>query len=138
MPWTLAAFLALGCFTAAFLAIARLGQRLDNLPLVAGLLAVQAVLALGHLLASGTRPWPGPAALPLLLGASALCYLGNLAQTHAIARAPNPGLALAIIGASTALVTVLAALLAGTPLGAGRLAGVGLCLAGVTVVGLAR
>jgi hypothetical protein len=75
---------------------------------VAGLLAVQAVLALGHLLASGARPWPGPATLPLLLGASALCYLGNLAQTHAIARAPNPGLALAIIGASTALVTVLA------------------------------
>lgn len=139
MSWITTSFLALGSFTVAFLLIAHLGQKYSgNFPLVCGLLVVQAVLAVGHSLAAGDKLWVAPNSVPLLLAAGLLCYLGNLAQTHAIVRSPNPGLALAIISVSTVLVTALSALLVGSSLGLGRSTGIILCLIGVAMIGLMR
>jgi hypothetical protein len=138
MPWILAAVIALVCFSGAFLLMGRLGGQLGPLPLTAWLLALQAVPAAGHLAVSGERPWMPWSTVPVLLLAAGLCYAGNLAQTGAITRAPNPGFALAIIGANTGVVALVAALAGGAPLGPGKLAGIGLCLAGVAVVSLTR
>lgn len=138
MPWIPAAVLALVCFSAAFLLIGRLGARMDAVPLTAWILALQAVAGWAQAAPLAGRALPPPGAWGMLLLASALCYVGNLGQTVAVSRAPNPGFPLAIIGASTATVAIAAAAIAGAPLGAARAAGIALCVAGVAIVVLAR
>lgn len=138
MSWIAASLAALVCFSGAYLVMGRLGGQMGTLPLLTWLLVLQVVPAACHLLATGTRAWVPWPVVPGLLLAAGLCYLGNLSQLCAISRAPNPGFALAIIGASTGVVAVVAALTSGAPLGPGKLVGLALCLAGVVVVSLSR
>jgi hypothetical protein len=138
MTWILPSLAALVCFSGAFLLIARLGGQLGTLTLLTWLLLLQALAAAVHMLATATGPWVSWAVVPTLLLAAGLCYLGNLAQTCALARAPNPGFSLAIIGASMAVVAIVSALVCGAPLGVGKISGVAMCVAGVACVAMSR
>lgn len=138
MAWILPSLAALVCFSGAYLLIARLGGEVGTLPLLTWLLVLQALAAAGQMLAIATGPGLPWAIVPTVLFAAALCYLGNLAQTCALARAPNPGFALAIIGASMGVVAIASALMGGAPMGPGKIVGAGLCLAGVATVAMSR
>ncbi len=138
MTWIPSAVLALVCFSVALLIIGRIGARMDAVPLTAWMLGLQAVAGCIQALPSGARALPPAGAWWPLLLAAGLCYAGNVGQTLAVSRAPNPGFALAIIGSSTVVVAVAAAVIGGAPLGGVRAVGIALCAAGVGIVVLAR
>ncbi len=139
LPWLPAALIALATFSAGFLLLARLGSAMSGIVLLATICLGQGCVGLVHGWVGGTGlPSLGWRTWGLLAVVICLLYVGNLAQIRALAAAPNPGWALAVIGGSTAVVCVVAALLGTAPFGALRAVGVALCTLGIVVIALAR
>jgi drug/metabolite transporter (DMT)-like permease len=68
--------------------------------------------------------------------ASILSYLGNIAQTRAIALAPNPGYAIALISSQALLTTLLGAFFFGSEFSFMKGVGIGITLIGIALVSL--
>jgi drug/metabolite transporter (DMT)-like permease len=70
----------------------------------------------------------------LLLTAGVLGYVGNLYAVRAVALAPNPGYANALIGLQALIVTAASVVLLGATLSWVKLVGVMLCVAGAALL----
>ena len=92
------------------------------------------LLYVAHVATLGTTLPMRPAVLGLLLLAGTLGYVGNLAAVRAVARAPNPGYAVAIFGLQALVVTVVSMMLLGAPLSWVKICGVVLCSFGVALL----
>jgi drug/metabolite transporter (DMT)-like permease len=132
-PWYSA--IAMICFAAMQLVFRELGRRGVNLSAV--LLVVFALAALLYLLHVRVTRAPVPATatvLALLAGTAVLSYIGNHFSVRAVATAPNPGYALALVSLQGAVVTLIAAALFGASLSWIKLVGVALCCVGVALI----
>ena len=101
------------------------------------LLLVFAFAALLYLLHVAVTRTPLPTKLPviaLLAGAAALSYVGNLFSVRAVATAPNPGYAVALVSLQAAVVTIAALGVAGATLSWVKALGVILCCAGIALL----
>jgi len=70
----------------------------------------------------------------LLAGTAFLSYVGNLFSVKAVADAPNPGYAIAIVSLQAVVVTLAAAGLFGVAIGWSKVLGIALCAAGLALV----
>jgi drug/metabolite transporter (DMT)-like permease len=96
--------------------------------------AIGALLYLLHVRVSRT---PVTITLPLVglfAGTAVLSYVGNLFSLRAIASAPNPGYAIAIVSLQAALVTLAAVAWLGAAFSWIKALGVLLCCAGVALL----
>ena len=101
------------------------------------LLLVFAFAALLYLLHVAVTRTPLPTKLPvvaLLAAAAALSYVGNLFSVRAVATAPNPGYAVALVSLQAAVVTIAALGVAGATLSWVKALGVILCCAGIALL----
>jgi drug/metabolite transporter (DMT)-like permease len=92
------------------------------------------LLYLGHVLMMRT-----PLALTasqggLLFLAGLFAYVGNLYAVRAVAQAPNPGYAMALVGLQALVVTVVSVSMFGATFSWMKVAGVVLCLAGASLL----
>jgi drug/metabolite transporter (DMT)-like permease len=132
-PWYSA--IAMVCFAGMQLVFRELSRRGVG---IAGVLLV--VFAFGTVLYAvhvrATRA-PVPTAtttLALLAGTAVLSYAGNLFSVRAVATAPNPGYAVAVVSLQGLVVTLIAAGLFGASLTWVKMIGVALCCAGVALL----
>jgi drug/metabolite transporter (DMT)-like permease len=133
--WQVFALVAMVCFAAMQLAFRHLSRKgVESSAMLLLVFAFGTVPYLVHVRATRT-PLPGGAGLIALLAATAfLSYIGNLFSVRAIAAAPNPGYAVALVGLQAAVVTIAAAGLMGAGMSWEKLLGVALCCAGVALL----
>jgi drug/metabolite transporter (DMT)-like permease len=133
--WQWSALVAMACFAAMQLLFRQLSRR--GIETSAILLLVFAFAALLYLLHVAVTRTPLPTGLPvvaLLAGAAALSYVGNLFSVRAVATAPNPGYAVALVSLQAAVVTIAALGVAGATLSWVKLLGVILCCGGIALL----
>ena len=70
----------------------------------------------------------------LLFLAGLFAYVGNLYAVRAVAQAPNPGYAVALVGLQALVVTLVSVALLGATISWTKIAGVVLCLAGASLL----
>src|SRR5215203_3822196 len=87
-----------------------------------------------HILAVRTPLGLTPSRGGLLFLAGLFAYIGNLYAVRAVAQAPNPGYAMALVGLQALVVTLVSVGLFGASLSWMKIAGVVLCLAGVSLL----
>jgi hypothetical protein len=73
-------------------------------------------------------------AVGLIALAGVLSYVGNLSAVRAVALAPNPGYANAVVGLQAVVITAVSLVLFNAPFSPAKVVGVLLCVAGVTLV----
>jgi drug/metabolite transporter (DMT)-like permease len=133
--WQWSALIAMGCFAAMQLAFRQLSRNGIETPAV--LLLVFAFGALLYLLHVAVTRTPLPTTLPviaLLAGTAVLSYIGNLFSVRAVATAPNPGYAVALVGLQAAVVTIAAVGVGGATLSWVKTLGVILCCLGIALL----
>jgi hypothetical protein len=133
--WQWSALVAMGCFAAMQLVFRQLSRRGIETPAV--LLLVFAFGALLYLVHVAVTRTPLPTRLPviaLLAATAALSYVGNLFSVRAVATAPNPGYAVALVSLQAAVVTIAALGMAGATLSWVKAVGVILCCAGLALL----
>lgn len=94
------------------------------------------LLYMGHLAVVRAPMTVSARAFGLLVAASALSYGGNLYMVRAIGQAPNPGYAMAIVGAQALVVTLASIFLFGSAISWAKGLGVALSIAGLTLLAL--
>jgi drug/metabolite transporter (DMT)-like permease len=92
------------------------------------------LLYLLHVRASRAPLVPTAPVFGLFAAAAALSYVGNLFSVRAIAEAPNPGYAIAIVGLQAALLTLTSVVVLGASFSLIKAVGVLLCCAGVVLI----
>ena len=133
--WTWYAVVAMICFAAMQLSFRRLSERgVDSAAMLLLLFAFGTVPYLVHVRAMRTPLPTGAAAIALLAGTAFLSYVGNLFSVKAVAEAPNPGYAIAIVSLQAAVVTLAAALMFGLSVAWPQVLGIALCAAGVALI----
>ncbi|PYR91191.1 MAG: hypothetical protein DMF84_17970 [Acidobacteria bacterium] len=133
--WQWYALIAMACFAAMQLLFAYVTKK-GLAPPVTLLLVfgLGTVLYLLHVRATRT---PLHLSLPLaswLVVVAALSYVGNLFSVRAIASAPNPGYAVAVVSVQAAVVTLAGIFLLGASFSWVKTAGVVLCCAGIALL----
>ena len=133
--WSLYAAFAMLCFVGMqllFKQLSRLG--LTSPVILVFVFGFGTLLYLAHLAAFRPALPLGGRVLALLAAAAVLSYLGNLYMVRALAAAPNPGYAIAIVGLQALLVTVASVALFGAELTWIKALGVVLSVAGVVLL----
>lgn len=133
--WTWYAVVAMICFAAMQLSFRYLSQRgVDPAGMLLLVFAFGTVPYLVHVRATRTPLPTGAAAIALLAGTAFLSYVGNLFSVKAVADAPNPGYAIAIVSLQAAVVTLAAAVMFGIGVAWPQMLGIALCAAGVALI----
>ena len=133
--WSLYAAVAMLCFVGMqllFKQLSRLG--LSSPVILVFVFGFACLLYLGHIAAVRPALPVGGRVLGLLAVAAVLSYLGNLYMVRALAAAPNPGYAIAIVGLQALLVTLASVALYGSHLTWLKALGVVLSVAGVVLL----
>jgi drug/metabolite transporter (DMT)-like permease len=133
--WQTSALVAMLCFAAMQLAFRYLSRK--GIDSAAMLLLVFVFGALPYFVQVKLTRAPLPtdmAIIALLAGTGLLSYVGNLFSVRAVAAAPNPGYAVAIVGLQAAVVTLAASGLLGESMAWEKLLGVALCCAGIALL----
>jgi drug/metabolite transporter (DMT)-like permease len=133
--WQWYALIGMACFATMQLLFKHLSRRgVDSAATLLLVFAFGALLDLVHVRAMRT-PLPTTGSLIALLAVTALLsYVGNLFSVRAVAEAPNPGYAVALVSLQAALVTVIAVGLQGATLSWAKAIGVALCCIGVALL----
>jgi drug/metabolite transporter (DMT)-like permease len=133
--WQWYALIGMACFAFMQLLFKHLSRRgVDSAATLLVVFAFGALLYLVHVRATRT-PLPTTGSLIALLAVTALLsYVGNLFSVRAVAAAPNPGYAVALVSLQAALVTVIAVGLQGATLSWAKAIGVALCCIGVALL----
>lgn len=133
-PWY--ALVAMICFALMQLAFRYLSERgVDSAAMLFLVFAFAAIPYFVHVRATRTPLPSGAGRVALLAGTALLSYVGNFYSVRAVAEAPNPGYAVAIVGLQAAVVTLAAAVMfLDADLSWARAVGVGLCIAGVALL----
>jgi drug/metabolite transporter (DMT)-like permease len=135
--WILYATFAMFCFAGMQLLFKQLtGMGLDPAVILAFVFGFGTLLYLAHSTATGASLTVSARALGFIALASILSYAGNLYMVRSIGAAPNPGYAMAIVGAQAVVVTLAAILLFGSALSWLKALGVLLSVAGVGLLAL--
>jgi hypothetical protein len=92
------------------------------------------VLYIGHVLVLRMPLAITPRFAGLLAVVAVLSYVGNLFSVRAVATAPNPGYAMAIVGLQAAAVTIAAVVLSGATVSWVKGLGVLLCTIGIALL----
>jgi drug/metabolite transporter (DMT)-like permease len=92
------------------------------------------ILYLLHVAVTRTPLALTPSRVGLLFLAGVFAYIGNLYAVRAVAEAPNPGYAMALVGLQALVVTIVSVVLFGATFSWMKAAGVVLCLAGVSLL----
>lgn len=132
-PWY--ALIAMVCFAAMQLMFAELSRQ--GTPTAVILLFVfgfATLLYIGHVRALRMPLAIAPRVAALLALIAVLSYVGNLFSVRAVATAPNPGYAVAIVGLQAAAVTIGAVMLSGATLSWVKGLGVLLCSIGIALL----
>lgn len=138
-PWMLSAFIASLCFssmTLLFRKLADLGTNTESINIFFFALATVALWSTAQLrhislsVPSGGWRW--------LILAAILAVGANHFSITALRSAPNPGYVTALRSIDIAMVTIGSALLLGVSIHPLKLLGIGLCIAGVWVMGLSN
>ena len=133
--WTWYAVVAMICFAAMQLSFRYLSERgIASAAMLLLVFAFGTVPYFVHVRATRTPLPAGAAAIALLAGTAFLSYVGNLFSVKAVADAPNPGYAIAIVSLQAAVVTLAAAMMFGTGVEWPKLVGIALCTAGVALI----
>jgi drug/metabolite transporter (DMT)-like permease len=133
--WQWYALLAMICFAAMQLVFRHLSQRGISSPaMLVVVFALATMFYVVHLRATRTAPAAGGPVLALLAATAFLSYVGNYYSVRAVAAAPNPGYAIAIVSLQGVVVTLAAVLLMGATLSWVKLVGVVLCFVGLALV----
>jgi drug/metabolite transporter (DMT)-like permease len=133
--WQWYALVAMVCFAAMQLLFKHLSRR--GVDSAAMLLLVFAFGTLPYLVHVRITRTPMPASAPvmaLLAGTALLSYVGNFFSVRAVALAPNPGYAVALVSLQAALVTVAAVGLLGATVSWVKAIGVALCCLGIALL----
>jgi drug/metabolite transporter (DMT)-like permease len=133
--WQWYALIAMACFASMQLLFKQLSREGVDTPAILLLVfAFGALFYLAHVRAMRT-PLPATAPVIALLAATAvLSYVGNFFSVRAVASAPNPGYAVALVGLQAAVVTIAAVALQGATLSWIKAIGVALCCLGVALL----
>jgi drug/metabolite transporter (DMT)-like permease len=133
--WQWYALVAMACFASMQLMFKDLSRR--GVDAAAMLLMVFAFGTLPYLVhVRITRP-PVPTTgllIALLAGTALLSYIGNFFSVRAVAVAPNPGYAVALVSLQAAVVTLAAVALQGATLSWVKAIGVALCCIGIALL----
>lgn len=133
--WHWYALTAMACFASMQLLFTQLSRMGVGPPVILlFVFAFGAVFYLLHVQMTGTPLRVTNTAVLLILLTAALAYVGNLCNVRALAAAPNPGYAVAIVGLQAAVVTLTSVLLLGATLSWIKGLGVFLCCAGVALL----
>jgi uncharacterized membrane protein len=133
--WQGYAVVAMACFASMQLLFTQLTRRGIATPtMLLFVFAFGASFYLLHVLLTGTSVAVTTPAVLLLVLAASFSYVGNLCAVRALAAAPNPGYAVAIVGLQAAVVTLTSVLLLGSTLSWIKGLGVFLCCAGVALL----
>ena len=133
--WTWYAVVAMICFAAMQLSFRYLSQRgVDSAAMLLLVFAFATVPYLVHVRFTRTPLPAGTAPIMLLAGTAFLSYIGNLFSVKAVADAPNPGYAIAIVSLQAVVVTLAAATMFGAGIGSPKMLGIVLCAAGLALV----
>jgi len=133
--WTWYAVVAMICFAVMQLSFRYLSQRgVDSAAMLLLVFAFGTVPYLLHVRMTRTPLPAGTAAIMLLAGTAFLSYVGNLFSVKAVADAPNPGYAIAIVSLQAVVVTLAAAGMFGAAIGWSKVLGIALCAAGLALV----
>jgi drug/metabolite transporter (DMT)-like permease len=133
--WQWYAVIAMACFAAMQLLFAHVTRKGLAPPVT--LLLVFGLGALLYLLHVRATRTPLHLSLPLvswLVLVAVLSYIGNLFSVRAIAAAPNPGYAVAVVSVQAAVVTLGGILLLGASFSWIKTMGVLLCCAGIALL----
>ena len=115
----------------------KLGMPVSATLMIVFLEAGAAYVVTTYLKTHFATPLTIPAVL-FALGAGILSYIANQVQFEAVASAPNPGLPIAILGANSAVVAVLALILFGDKLTLIQVAGVIMTIVGISTIALGK
>jgi drug/metabolite transporter (DMT)-like permease len=133
--WQMFALVAMVCFALMQLSFRYLSRRgVDSAAMLLLVFAFGALPYLVHVRVTRTPLPAGGATIALLAGTAFLSYVGNLFSVRAVAAAPNPGYAVAIVGLQAAVVTLAASALLGESMEWGKVLGVALCCAGIALL----
>ena len=133
--WTWYAVVAMICFAAMQLSFRYLSDRgVDSAAMLLLVFAFGTVPYLVHVRATRTPLPAGAAVIALLAGTAFLSYVGNLFSVKAVAAAPNPGYAIAVVSLQAAVVTLAAAVMFGMSMEWPRMIGIALCAAGLAMI----
>ncbi len=133
--WQWYAVVAMVCFAAmqlSFKHLTRLG--LGTPVMLLFVFAFGAVFYVVHVRVMRTPLLVSMSVLALLAATAALAYIGNFFSVRAVATAPNPGYAAAIVGLQAAAVTLISVAFFGSALSWAKGLGVALCCAGVALL----
>lgn len=136
--WILFSLLAAACFTGIFLMFKRLD--LLGVPVTVSLtwlFFLATLLYFAHLSVTKQSIKVSVPILCILAISAVLSYLGNLFQFKALALAPNPGYAVALISTQALLVTVVSIFMFGSDFSLLKGFGVFFCVCGVMLLSLA-
>lgn len=133
--WQWYAVIAMGCFASMQLLFTHVTKK-GLAPPVSLLLvfALAAMLYLAHIRATRTPINLSPSLVSLLVLVAVLSYIGNLFSVRALAAAPNPGYAIAIVSVQAAVVTLSAIFLLGSSFSIMKTIGVVLCCVGIALL----
>jgi drug/metabolite transporter (DMT)-like permease len=76
--------------------------------------------------------------IAILFVIGALSVFGNWAQFEAAAKAPNPGIAFAIVGCQAVVITILAKFFLGNNVSLAQWGGIALCIVGIMLINIGR
>ena len=133
--WQWYALVAMACFASMQLMFRDLSRR--GVDSAAMLLMVFAFGTLPYLVHVRITRTPLPTAgllIALLAGTALLSYVGNFFSVRAVAVAPNPGYAVALVSLQAAVVTLAAVALQGATLSWVKAVGVALCCIGIALL----
>jgi drug/metabolite transporter (DMT)-like permease len=133
--WQWYAIVAMACFAAMQLLFKHLTRTGMTSPAI--LVVVFSLASVLYLLHVGTLRTPlglNSTNLVLLSLAAVLSYVGNLCSVRAMAEAPNPGYATAIVGVHALVITLVAAGVFGVELSPIKGLGVLLCVLGIALL----
>ena len=133
--WEWYALVAMVCFASMQLMFKDLSRRgVDSAAMLLMVFAFGTLPYLVHVRMTRT-PLPTTGFLiALLAGTALLSYIGNFFSVRAIAVAPNPGYAVALVSLQAAVVTVTAVALQGATLSWVKAIGVALCCIGIALL----
>ena len=133
--WQWYALIAMVCFAFMQLLFKHLSRRgVDSAAILLLVFAFGALLYLVHMRATRTSLPTTGGVIALLALTALLSYVGNLFSVRAVAAAPNPGYAVALVSLQAALVTVIAVALQGATLSLVKAIGVALCCIGAALL----
>ena len=139
MSWITQSFIAMMTYALSAVLVVDLLRKGITIQFVMLLMAIMAVPALGFIVyKDGVSTVPiSTKIILLILAAGAFSLIGNLTQFVAGARAPNAGMAFAIVACQVIVITLISRFFLGGTLTAIQLIGIGFCLAGVIIINLA-